>query len=201
MAELKLRSPGEYDDAVRALSLPGDCATISIVGRVGEPMNRSHKRAEVAVRERPITFRAAKDLGAFDLAQLWADRTAWPLDERAAYDELAELACMSVEVVPSTGSLDLFWRRPLQGREHLLLPSLLLGVGRDYTASAQVERLPNQSHVTTPSRNTVYAPKRAVSSLMTVSSRRPLRVRRPLRKAKHVGALGVLRAAAALARR
>ncbi len=45
--------------------------------------------------ERPITFNAAEDLGAFDLAQLWADRTAWPLNERTPYDELAELACMS----------------------------------------------------------------------------------------------------------
>jgi len=45
--------------------------------------------------ERPITFKAAEDLGAFELAQLWADRTAWPINERTAYDELAELACMS----------------------------------------------------------------------------------------------------------
>ena|ERR1700689_3142460 len=29
------------------------------------------------------------------MAQLWADRTAWNLNERTAYDELAELACMS----------------------------------------------------------------------------------------------------------
>jgi hypothetical protein len=47
------------------------------------------------IPERPITFRAAEDLGAFELAQLWADRTAWPIAERAPYDELAELACMS----------------------------------------------------------------------------------------------------------
>jgi hypothetical protein len=53
----------------------------------------SHKRFETL--ERPITFNAAEDLGAFDLAQLWADRTAWPLSDRTAYDELAELACMS----------------------------------------------------------------------------------------------------------
>jgi hypothetical protein len=53
----------------------------------------SYKRAETP--ERPITFRAAEELGAFDLAQLWADRTAWPLSERTAYDELAELAVMS----------------------------------------------------------------------------------------------------------
>lgn len=53
----------------------------------------SRKRQETPAR--PITFNAAEDLGAFDLAQLWADRTAWPLDERTPYDELAELACMS----------------------------------------------------------------------------------------------------------
>ena len=56
-------------------------------------MNQSHRRAETP--ERPITFNAAEDLGAFDLAQLWADRNAWPLTERTLYDELAELACMS----------------------------------------------------------------------------------------------------------
>jgi hypothetical protein len=44
---------------------------------------------------RPITFRAAEDLGPFELAQLWADRTAWPLNERTQYDELSELAVMS----------------------------------------------------------------------------------------------------------
>jgi hypothetical protein len=53
----------------------------------------SRKRTQSPVR--PITFHAAEDLGAFDLAQLWADRTAWPLNERTPYDELAELACMS----------------------------------------------------------------------------------------------------------
>jgi hypothetical protein len=58
-------------------------------------MNRSHKRAEAGAPERPITFRAAEDLGAFELAQLWADRATWPLNDRTAYDELAELACMS----------------------------------------------------------------------------------------------------------
>jgi hypothetical protein len=31
---------------------------------------------------RPITFRAAEDLGPFELAQLWCDRAAWPIDER-----------------------------------------------------------------------------------------------------------------------
>jgi hypothetical protein len=44
---------------------------------------------------RPITFRAAEDLGPFELAQLWCDRTAWPVDERTQYDELSELAVMS----------------------------------------------------------------------------------------------------------
>jgi hypothetical protein len=44
---------------------------------------------------RPITFRAAEDLGPFELAQLWCERTAWPIDERTQYDELSELAVMS----------------------------------------------------------------------------------------------------------
>jgi hypothetical protein len=56
-------------------------------------MISSHKRPEAP--ERPITFNAADDLGAFQLAELWADRTAWPITERTAYDELAELATMS----------------------------------------------------------------------------------------------------------
>lgn len=51
------------------------------------------KRDEPAAR--PITFRAAEDLGPFDLAQLWSDRTAWPIDRRTQYDELAELVIMS----------------------------------------------------------------------------------------------------------
>jgi hypothetical protein len=38
---------------------------------------------------------AAEELGAFELAQLWADCTARPISERTAYDELAELATMS----------------------------------------------------------------------------------------------------------
>jgi hypothetical protein len=53
----------------------------------------SRRRSETP--ERPITFKAAEDLGAFQLAELWADRTAWPINERTAYDELAELATMS----------------------------------------------------------------------------------------------------------
>ena len=44
---------------------------------------------------RPIAFRAAEELGPFELAQLWCDRTAWPIDERTQYDELSELAVMS----------------------------------------------------------------------------------------------------------
>ena len=53
----------------------------------------SYKRPEAPGR--PITFRAAEDLGAFQLAELWAKRMAWPIAERTAYDELAELATMS----------------------------------------------------------------------------------------------------------
>ena len=56
-------------------------------------MAQSHKRP--GVPGRPVTFSAAESLGPFELAQLWADRTAWPIDERTPYDELAELACMS----------------------------------------------------------------------------------------------------------
>jgi hypothetical protein len=40
---------------------------------------------------RPITFRVAEGLDPSELAQLWSDRTAWPLDERTRYDELSEL--------------------------------------------------------------------------------------------------------------
>lgn len=54
-----------------------------------------YQRRQDEVPERPVTFRAAERLGAFELAQLWADRTAWPIDERTQYDELSELACMS----------------------------------------------------------------------------------------------------------
>jgi hypothetical protein len=56
-------------------------------------MTRSPKRSEAP--ERPVTFNAAERLGAFELAALWADRMAWPVDDRTPYDELAELACMS----------------------------------------------------------------------------------------------------------
>ena len=59
-------------------------------------MTRYSKRPEPpAPPERPVTFKAAERLGAFELAKLWADCTAWSLDERTQYDELAELACMS----------------------------------------------------------------------------------------------------------
>ena len=58
------------------------------------PVNRSSgKRDETP--SRPITFRAAEDMGAFELAQLWTDRTAWPINDRTQYDELSELAVMS----------------------------------------------------------------------------------------------------------
>ncbi|MGD0927821.1 MAG: hypothetical protein ABR926_21790 [Streptosporangiaceae bacterium] len=56
-------------------------------------MIRSQRRPDDPGR--PVTFNAAESLGPFELAQLWADRTAWPIDERTPYDELAELACMS----------------------------------------------------------------------------------------------------------
>lgn len=60
---------------------------------VDNPINRSSgKRDETTSR---LTFRAAEDLDPFELAQLWADRTAWPIDERTQYDELSELAVMS----------------------------------------------------------------------------------------------------------
>jgi hypothetical protein len=57
-------------------------------------MKRSPGKSD-EVPSRPITFRAAKELKAFALAELWCDRTAWPLNERTQYDELAELAVMS----------------------------------------------------------------------------------------------------------
>lgn len=56
-------------------------------------MTSSRKQTDAP--ERPVTFRAAEKLGPFELAQLWSDRLAWPVAERTAYDELAELACMS----------------------------------------------------------------------------------------------------------
>jgi hypothetical protein len=56
-------------------------------------MIQTRKRSDPPPR--PITLTAAEDLGAFDLAELWADRMAWPVDKRTLYDELAELAVMS----------------------------------------------------------------------------------------------------------
>jgi hypothetical protein len=56
-------------------------------------MNRSPGKRDESP-SRPITFRAAKDLGPFELAELWVN-TAWPIDERTQYAELAELAVMS----------------------------------------------------------------------------------------------------------
>ncbi len=56
-------------------------------------MIQSRKRIDPPPR--PVTLKAAEGLGAFELAELWADRMAWPLNERTQYDELAELAVMS----------------------------------------------------------------------------------------------------------
>jgi len=58
-------------------------------------MKRSSSGQRDQTPSRPIIFRAADDLGPFDLAQLWCDRAAWPIAERTQYDELAELAVMS----------------------------------------------------------------------------------------------------------
>lgn len=54
-----------------------------------------HKQATDDRPPRPITFRAAEKLGAFELAQLWSDPSGWRIHERAVRDELAELAVMS----------------------------------------------------------------------------------------------------------
>lgn len=56
-------------------------------------MIQSRKRNDPPPR--PVTFTAAEDLNPFELAELWADRMAWPVDGRTPYDELAELAVMS----------------------------------------------------------------------------------------------------------
>jgi len=53
------------------------------------------KRSSDEASPRPITFRAAENVGPFELAQLWCDRSAWPIADRTQYDELAELAVMS----------------------------------------------------------------------------------------------------------
>jgi len=77
----------------RVASLVLGLSSASAKGK-DNPMKRSSgKRDETP--SRPITFRAAEDLGAFELAQLWADRMAWPIDDRTQYDELSELAIMS----------------------------------------------------------------------------------------------------------
>jgi hypothetical protein len=57
---------------------------------------RRGKQAPDDPPARPITFKAARKLDVFELARLWADPHAWNLDERTVYDELAELAIMSV---------------------------------------------------------------------------------------------------------
>jgi hypothetical protein len=56
-------------------------------------MIQSRKRNDPP--SRPVTFTAAEDLNPFELAELWADRMAWPVEGRTPYDELAELAVMS----------------------------------------------------------------------------------------------------------
>ena len=55
------------------------------------------KRSSGKRDETPSTDHVPRreDLGPFDLAQLWCDRTAWPIDDRTQYDELSELAVMS----------------------------------------------------------------------------------------------------------
>jgi hypothetical protein len=70
-------------------------ARLGLVLSFGEEDSRdpSHKRSEAP--ERPITFNAAEDLGAFGLAELWADRTAWPISERTAYAELATMSALA----------------------------------------------------------------------------------------------------------
>src|SRR6185437_4609400 len=73
--------------AVLGLSLASAEGTENPMKRL--PANRDEPLA------RPITFRAAEDLGPFDLAKLWVDTTVWPVDRRSQYDELAELAIMS----------------------------------------------------------------------------------------------------------
>jgi len=64
---------------------------------VDDPMNRSQKHDETPLL--PITFRAAEELGAFELAHLWADSVAWSLNDRTQYDELAELAIIRARQV------------------------------------------------------------------------------------------------------
>jgi hypothetical protein len=56
-------------------------------------MIQSRKRNDPPPR--PVTFTAAEDLNPFELAELWADRMAWPVDGRTPSDEQAEPAVMS----------------------------------------------------------------------------------------------------------
>lgn len=73
-------------------------AIYAVVLGFGRGIEHPMKRLPVKRDEppaRPITFRAAEDLDPFELAQLWSDRTAWPIDQRTHYDELSELAVMS----------------------------------------------------------------------------------------------------------
>jgi imidazolonepropionase-like amidohydrolase len=58
-------------------------------------MARRCRRADAEVRERPITLGAADNLGAFELAELWSDRSAWPVSERTQDDELACRAALA----------------------------------------------------------------------------------------------------------
>lgn len=46
--------------------------------------------------DRLVTFEAAEDLGAFELASQWADRLSWPMPQnRSTSEDLAELAYIS----------------------------------------------------------------------------------------------------------
>lgn len=47
-----------------------------------------------ADERKAASFDEAEAANPFDLARLWADRLAWPING-TAYDDLAELACMS----------------------------------------------------------------------------------------------------------
>jgi hypothetical protein len=49
-----------------------------------------------AVSDRPVTLETAQEIGAFKLAEQWADRMSWPWPgQETACDHLAELAHMS----------------------------------------------------------------------------------------------------------
>jgi hypothetical protein len=53
------------------------------------------RRFTSAGSSKVVTFNAAEDLGAFELARQWADRLSWPVLDRPAAGGLAELAYMS----------------------------------------------------------------------------------------------------------